>query len=222
MSNYNYAGSGNATINGCYAAYKNINFRTKYAVGDVLYLKYKAQKGILESIFIRNVRILGGAFSFNQIVGIYTDNYNFIYNEDELLYLNEAIILKEKYCFPKSNYKHVSSVNINLNSCNGYENQLPITTRFKIGETVFLKYKAMIGILESISIKKVKILSELNCNFIKAIYLDNTNFYYNEYELVKEEEANLLMKDYVIEKILELEKNKINCNVKNIASKCSI
>jgi len=222
MSNYNYAGSGIVSISGCYAAYKNINFRTKYGVGDVLYLKYKAQKGILESIFVRNVRILGGAFSFNQIVGIYTDNYNFIYNEEELIYLDEAVTLKEKYCYPKSNYKYFSSGNINLNSCNGYENKLPITTRFKIGETVFLKNKAMIGILESISIKKVKILNESTCNFINALYIDNTNFYYNEYELVKEEEAKLLMKDYVIEKILELEKNKINCNIKNIVSKCSI
>lgn len=219
---FNYNGSGKIKLQGCYLAYKSINFETKFKSGDIVYLKYKAKKGILESIAIKDVRILGGNFSFNQIVGIYTDTYNFIYNEDELVYLYEALELKENYCIKKSNHKHYSHIKIKLHSCNGYNPQLPITTKFQIGEVVFLKKKASIGILESVAIKKIKILNEIACNYINAIYIDNTNFYYNEYELTTEEEAKLIIKDYVIEKILALEKSKLNCNVKNIVGKCRI
>ena len=195
---FNYVGSGNINLTGCYAAFKSINFKTKYTKGDVVFLKKKAKKGILESVAIKDVRILGGGFSSNQITAIYTDTYNFLYNEDELLYPNEAYELKNNYCILHSNFKHNSNVKINLHSCNGYDPQPPITTKFQIGDIVFLKKKAAKGILESIFIKNIKVLKEINCNKIYGLYLDNTNFYYNEDELINFYEANLLKEQYCL------------------------
>lgn len=217
---FNYVGSGNINLTGCYAAFKSINFTTKYTKGDVVFLKKKAKKGILESVAIKDVRILGGGFSSNQITAIYTDTYNFLYNEDELLYPNEAYELKNNYCILHSNFKHNSNVKINLHSCNGYDPQPPITTKFQIGDIVFLKKKAAKGILESIFIKNIKVLKEINCNKIYGLYLDNTNFYYNEDELVTELEAKNLMKEFVINKINTLNNSKIKCGFKNIVAKC--
>ena len=218
---FNYTSYGNININGCGAISKNENFASKYQKGDKVWLYYKAKKGILESVVIKELRVLSGSFSYNKIVSIYVDTYNFLYNEEELIPLNLALELKDKYCLTKSKFKHNSNVKVKLHSCNGYDPQPPITTKFQIGEIAYLKNKAKQGIIESIFIKKLKPLNNIICNQIYAIYLDNNNFYYNENELVKENEAKDLIKEFVINKINNLSKSKISCTLnKNSVGNC--
>lgn len=186
---FNFVSNGKIKLNGCYRAYKSINFQTKFSKGDIVWIKKKAAKGILESISIKEVRILGGKFSFNQVSAIYTDTYNFLYNEDELIFLYEALQLKEAYCNTKKIFKYNSNGKLNLNSCNGYNPQPPVTTKFQIGEIAYLKSKAKKGKIEAVFIEKIKITNQVKCNFIYAIYIDNLNFYYNEDELINLTEA---------------------------------
>jgi hypothetical protein len=75
-----------------------------FPAGSIVYLKYKAKKGILESIYISEPIVVGNGPSF-----IYKDNLNAFYNADELINLSEAnslvavfnnnavMSLKEKY-----------------------------------------------------------------------------------------------------------------------------
>ena len=218
---FNYISNGKINLTGCSGVFKSVNFATRYKKGDIVFLKKKAINGTLESIAIKDIRILGGKFSFNQVSAIYTDTYNFLYNADELVTLEDAVYVKNEYCFINSNFKYTSNIKLNLNSCNGYNPQPQITTKFQIGDIVFLKKKANIGILESIFVKNIKKTNEVKCNFINAIYIDNTNFYYNENELVAESEAKIIIKNYVIEKIQSLNQSKITCNIsKNVVAKC--
>ena len=220
---FNYTSYGNININGCGAVSKSENFLSKYQSGDKVWLRYKAKKGILESVVIKELRILGGAFSYNQVVSIYVDTYNSLYNEEELIPLNLALELKNQYCLTKSTFKYNSNVTIKLHSCNGYDPQFPITTKFQIGEIAYLKNKAKNGMIESIFIKNLKTLNNKNCEYIYAIYLDNNNFYYNEEELVKENEAKDLIKEFIINKVNELSKSKISCTLnKNTVGNCKV
>ena len=89
--NYNYAGSGNIRFGFCTGYFKKTNIYHKFNVGDLAWLKYKARKGKLESISIKNLIFSGGAYSANQMVVLYKDNNNFLYNPDELVTKNEAV-----------------------------------------------------------------------------------------------------------------------------------
>ena len=218
---FNYTSDGKIKFNGCSAVSKSENFLSKYQKGDRVWLYYKAKKGILESIVIKELRILGGAFSYNKVVSIYVDTYNFLYNEDELIPLSLALELKNEYCLTKSIFKYNSNIKIKLYSCNGYKPQIPLTTKFQIGEVVYLKNKAKQGFLESIFIKNLKPLNNIFCKQINAIYIDNNNFYYNEDELAKEDEAKNLIKEFVINKVSDLSKSKISCTLnKNSVGNC--
>jgi hypothetical protein len=195
---------------------------TKFKVGDVVYLKNKAKQGMIESIFIKELKPIAINLC-KDIFAIYIDNNNFYYNEDELVDLTEALFLKSEYCNERSNFKFYSSVKIKLHSCNGYDPQPTITTKFKVGEIVYLKNKAKNGLLENIFIKSVKPLSKQYCKYIYALYTDNNNFYYNEEELVTEPEAKILIKEFVFNKINDLSKNKISCNLsKNYVGNCKV
>ena len=207
-------------LNSCNGYNPQPQITTKFKVGDIVYLKNKAKKGKIEGIFIQEIKIINQA-SCSFVNAIYIDNLNFFYNEDELVTLEDAVYVKNEYCFINSNFKYTSNIKLNLNSCNGYNPQPQITTKFQIGDIVFLKKKANIGILESIFVKNIKKTNEVKCNFINAIYIDNTNFYYNENELVAESEAKIIIKNYVIEKIQSLNQSKITCNIsKNVVAKC--
>ena len=214
---FNYTSYGNININGCSAVSKSENFLSKYQQGDKVWLYYKAKQGILESVVIKELRVLGGGFSYNKVVSIYVDTYNFLYNEDELIPLNLALELKNQYCLTKSTHKHNSTIKIKLHSCNGYDPQLPTTTKFQIGEIVYLKNKAKQGKIESIFIKDLKILNEKKCEYIYAIYTDNNNFYYNENELVNLNTALELKNEFC----LENSAHKYNSNIKIKLHSCN-
>ena len=97
--NYNYAGSGKLKFGFCTGYFKQINIQHRFNVGDTVWLKYKAKKGKLESITIRNLIFSGGSYSVNNMVVLYKDNNNFYYNPDELVNKNEAVEIAKNYLY---------------------------------------------------------------------------------------------------------------------------
>lgn len=97
--NYNYTGSGSIKFGLCTGYFKKTNISHKFSVGDLAWLKYKARKGKLESISIKNLIFSGGAYSVNKMVVLYKDNNNFLYNPDELLTKNEAVEIAKVYLY---------------------------------------------------------------------------------------------------------------------------
>lgn len=122
---FNYTSYGNIKINSCSTVSKKENFLSKYQKGDKAWLYYKAKRGILESVVIKELRIIGGAFSYNQVVSIYIDTYNFYYNEQELIKENEAKDLVREFVINKINElsKSKNPCTLNKNSVGNCKNQ---------------------------------------------------------------------------------------------------
>lgn len=96
---HQYTGSGKLKFGFCTGYFKKTNIYHKFNVGDLAWLKYKAKKGKLESVSIKNLIFSGGSYSANQMVVLYKDNYNFLYNPDELLTKNEAVEIAKAYLY---------------------------------------------------------------------------------------------------------------------------
>lgn len=91
---FNYTGSGTINLIGCGLYRKKINVYYKWAEGSILFSKEKAQKGRLEEIYIKTVLLNR---SFNTIIPIYKDSYNSLWNEEDLVDANEAVLLIQEY-----------------------------------------------------------------------------------------------------------------------------
>lgn len=65
-----------------------------------------------------------------------------------------------------------------------------VTVAFKAGQRAWLKHKAQKGKIESVMVKKVKILSDLSTlGGINVMYFDNLNAVFNETDLINQSEA---------------------------------
>lgn len=89
-----YIGSGGIKISGCAIANKVVYVSHKWEVNSILYIRHKAVKGVLERVAIKRVILNSVA---NQIVPIYQDTLNSLWNEDDLLTEAHAIELTEIY-----------------------------------------------------------------------------------------------------------------------------
>lgn len=69
----------------------------RFTVNSVVYLQYKAVKGILEKVAIKEVMSYSGLKTGGQIVSIYKDTLNSLYNEEELCTYQEALDFVEAY-----------------------------------------------------------------------------------------------------------------------------
>lgn len=92
-----YTGSGNVNIDGCgyYDYFLNLAYRFK--VGDTCYLKYKAIKGKLEKIVIKEIKVVTNYDIKGIIKFMYIDTLNAIYGEEDLLLAAEAVSLAKQY-----------------------------------------------------------------------------------------------------------------------------
>jgi hypothetical protein len=72
---------------------------TVFGVGDEAWLKYKAQKGKIQSVYIKKVKIISDALfqGRGHCDVIYFDTLNSAYNEDELITNSEAIAIATAY-----------------------------------------------------------------------------------------------------------------------------
>lgn len=92
-----YVGSGNVVIGGCtvYNFYRTYQY--DYAPRDVVFLKYKAEKGKLEKICIKEVKIVSNYDISGNIVFMYKDTLNALYGVNDLVNEYEALQLAKAF-----------------------------------------------------------------------------------------------------------------------------
>lgn len=82
----NYEGIGKIELFGCAVFELDYYADNLYSIRDLLYIKPKALLGILEKIVIKNILINGEYPYFIT----YIDTFNSLWNENELIYLENA------------------------------------------------------------------------------------------------------------------------------------
>ena len=100
---FSYVGSGTAYTKGCAHTKKITYIQYKYGENSIVYLKYKAEKGIIERIAIKRVLLNSGPKTYNKIVPIYQDTLNSLYNENELILEADARALALAYWTKRQN-----------------------------------------------------------------------------------------------------------------------
>jgi|LSQX01.1.fsa_nt_gb hypothetical protein len=88
---------GGMKVAGCgaiaYTKYRYIRF----APGDILYNVYKARKGVLEKVVLKNWRVINSDLIGGQFEVIYVDVLNALWNERDLIGYAEALVLAQAY-----------------------------------------------------------------------------------------------------------------------------
>lgn len=84
---------------------------------------------------------------------------------------------------------------LNISGCSRMERRISVLYKWGERSVVYIKPKAIRGILEKIAVKRV-ILNNKN-NFYAPIYQDSLNSLYNESELISELEAINYVEDYI-------------------------
>lgn len=97
MITFSYVGSGTVYTKGCAVTKKITYIQYKYGENSIVYVKYKAEKGIIERIAIKRVLLNSGPKTFNKIIPIYEDTLNSLYNEDDLILEEDAKALALAY-----------------------------------------------------------------------------------------------------------------------------
>jgi hypothetical protein len=95
--NYNYTGSGFVVIGGCTAINLYVNLTYRFKVGDTCFLRFRAMKGKLEKIVIKEVRVVSNDYTYGAVKFMYIDTFNAIYGEEDLMTEKEAILLAKQY-----------------------------------------------------------------------------------------------------------------------------
>lgn len=92
-----YVGSGTVVLDGCgyYDYFLNLGYRFK--VGDTCYLKYKAIKGKLEKVVIKEIKVVTNYEIKGIVKFMYVDTLNALYGEGDLLLASEAVALAKQY-----------------------------------------------------------------------------------------------------------------------------
>ena len=98
-----FIGSGTVNTGGC-SEYEVIYYYDyKFTINSYAWLKYKAKKGILEKVAIKSVKMI------SPYVFLYTDTFNSLHDEDDLLTHEEAIEMAKTYW---ENLEYISAKNI--------------------------------------------------------------------------------------------------------------
>lgn len=93
----NYVGSGGARTGGCAITHRMVYINYRWGENSVVYAKHKALKGILEKVAIKRVILNQGPKTFNQVVPIYQDTLNSLWNENDLIIESDARELALSY-----------------------------------------------------------------------------------------------------------------------------
>lgn len=92
-----YIGTGGAITSGCATTSYLVYNKYKWIVNSILYIKHKAAKGVLERIAIKRVILNRGPKTGGQLVPIYQDTLNSLWNEEDLILESEANELVQTY-----------------------------------------------------------------------------------------------------------------------------
>lgn len=91
---YVHPNSGIVVVSGCARVERRIFVNYKWGERSVVFLKYKAEKGVMEKIAVKKV-ILN--FKLGSYTPVYMDNLNSLYNEEELINEEQAKTLVQLY-----------------------------------------------------------------------------------------------------------------------------
>lgn len=94
---FSYNMQGVIQARACNTYYKSDSLSYKYTPGDILYLSYKAKIGKLEKIKIKEVRIISSKQTNGAISFLYVDTLNSLYNDRDLAYETEALLLSKQF-----------------------------------------------------------------------------------------------------------------------------
>lgn len=92
-----YTGQGSVAINGCCTYYFIPRVEYKYKPGDIVYYKPKAEQGKLEKIVIKKVHVVRNGQTYGKFVFMYVDTLNSLYNQYDLIWEQEAMLLIKAY-----------------------------------------------------------------------------------------------------------------------------
>ena len=197
----NYQGTGGLTFKAQTRHSYSIYVEYKWGENSVLYSKQKAKRGMLERAVIKRVNLK------NRFAPIYIDNFNSYWNEDDLIREDEAReIISEYQAKFIGTTEETTVFALAVEDTNGVEFSGAASTAYSIyfeykwGENsiVYVKDKARRGILERVAIKRVVLNSgPKTYDKIIPVYVDTLNSYWNEDDLILEDEARDLISDYI-------------------------
>lgn len=106
MSNFTYMASGSLTLGGCSEFRATRTLYYAFAIGSFVYNKDKAMKGIYEKVVIKKIHFVGTyvdplkswlvCLNCN-LTPIYTDTFNAVWDEDDLVSYSDATVLINEY-----------------------------------------------------------------------------------------------------------------------------
>ena len=173
---YYYVGDGTVYTGSFALVHKNLYVKYKFDKYSIAYDKFAAEKGILKKVFIQKVILKNIVKSWHKNVVMYVDNLKSMYNEYDLLTLQEAqdIIDQSTYVPP---------------NCSPPPNPpAPIPATYAPNSVHYSKNAAIRGELE-----KVVILRSLP--YQPKIYVSTLQGIYNEDDLITLSEAQQLIED---------------------------
>lgn len=97
MSVTNYTGSGTIFLSSCTPINFRRNWPYRFAIGDTCFLKFRAIKGKLEKIVIKEIRVVANDYTNGIVKIMYLDTFNALYGELDLITEKEAILLAKQY-----------------------------------------------------------------------------------------------------------------------------
>ncbi len=90
MADFTYVGSGGITIGGCAAVSYTPEYAHRWPLGTRLYALYKARRGCLEAVVLKQVRVVQNVKTGALTYIMYVDTLNGLWDEDELVELADA------------------------------------------------------------------------------------------------------------------------------------
>ena len=92
-----YIGSGGVKFGACSKYWMTKNYTYKWRPGDILFSKQKAMVGEFEKVAIKDVRIVMNKETLGQVVFIYVDTLNSLWNESDLVQEYDALLIAKMY-----------------------------------------------------------------------------------------------------------------------------
>ena len=100
MADFFYVASGSLNLGKCGDYVLNVVYLRSiaFSIGDTAWLKYKAEKGILESIVIKKIRLVDFTYKGLGLAYIlYVDTFNALYNDYDLIYYADAVAIAQDF-----------------------------------------------------------------------------------------------------------------------------
>ena len=173
---FHYIGDGTVYTGSFALVHKNLFIKYKFDKYSIAYDKFYAQKGILKKVFIQKVVLKNIIKSFHKNVVMYVDNLKSMYNEYDLLTLEEAQAIIDQ------------SVYVPPNCTPPIDPPEPLPSTFAPNSVHYSRNAAIKGTLE-----KVVILRSLPQQ--PQIYVSTLQGMYNEDDLISLAEAQDLIEN---------------------------